>query len=184
MEALVAETLNQKQMAQDGKDAYSRGDYETAIKRFQAAAEGYASVGDKLSEAEMLNNCGVAHLRKGNGATALQAIEGTPATFAAAGDIRRQGLALGNLGDALESLGRKQEAGQAYEQSAELLEQSGEEEMRAHVLQALSKLQLKSGRQIEALATMEAGLEGFKKPSLKQRLLKKLLRIPFKMMGS
>jgi tetratricopeptide (TPR) repeat protein len=180
----MSDALNQAQETKEGKEAYQRGDYGAAAKLFQAAAEGYASAGDKLTEAELLNNCGVAYLRAGDGKAALQAIEATPATFASAGDIRRQGLALGNLGDALESVGRKQEAADIYTQSAELLEQAGEDEMRAHVLQSLSKLQLKSGRQIEALATMEAGLEGFKKPSLKQRFLKKLLRFPFKLMGS
>jgi hypothetical protein len=73
-------------------------------------------------EAELLNNCGVAYLRIGNGKSALQAIEATPATFAAAGDVRRQGLALGNLGDALEAVGRKQEAADVFMQSADLLE--------------------------------------------------------------
>ncbi len=180
----MPETLNQVQLAKEGKEAYQRGDYPSASKLFEAAAQGYASAGDHLNEAEMLNNCGVAFLRQGDGKAALQAIEGTPATFAAAGDLRRQGLALGNLGDALESVGRKEEAVEMYTQSADILERAGEEEMRAHVLQSLSKLQLKTGRQIEALATMEAGIEGFKKPTLKQRLLKKLLRIPFKMMGS
>jgi tetratricopeptide (TPR) repeat protein len=180
----MSETLNQGDLAKEGKDAYQRGDYATAVRLFQATAQGYASAGDKLSEAEMLNNCGVAHLRAGDGKAALQAIEGTPATFATAGDTRRHGLALGNLGDALEMVGRKQEAAENYQQSADLLEQAGEDDMRAHVLQSLSKLQLKSGRQIEALATMEAGLEGFKKPSVIQRFLKKLLRIPFKLMGS
>ena len=180
----MTDALDQEQLTKQGKEAYQRGDYGAAAKLFQAAAQGYASAGDKLSEAELLNNCGVAYLRAGDGKAALQAIDGTPATFATAGDIRRQGLALGNLGDAFESVGRKQEAADVYTQSADLLERAGEDEMRAHVLQALSKLQLKSGRQIEALATMEAGLDGFKKPSLKQRLLKKLLRIPFKMMRS
>jgi tetratricopeptide (TPR) repeat protein len=180
----MSDTLNQTQLSKDAKEAYRRGDYRAAAKLFQAAAQGYDSVGDNLNAAEMLNNCGVAYLRLGDGKAALQAVEATPATFAAAGDTRRQGLALGNLGDALESVGRKQEAADMYTQSAELLEQVGEDEMRAHVLQSLSQLQLKSGRQIEALATMEAGLEGFKKPSLKQRILKKLLRFPFKLMGS
>jgi tetratricopeptide (TPR) repeat protein len=178
----MSETFSPEKLAKDGKDAYIRGDFENASNCFRAAASGYATAGDKLMEAEMLNNCGVAYLRADNAKAALLVIEGTPATFAASSDKRRQGLALGNLGDALESVGRKQEAAQAYEQSAELLEQSGEDEMRAHVMQSLSKLQLKSGRQLEALATMEAGLEGFKKPSVKQRLLKKLLKIPFKLM--
>jgi len=180
----MSQTPSPDQKTKEAKEAYVRGDYAIAAQLFEESSHDYATAGDKLSAAEMLNNCGVALLRIGNGKSALQVIEGTPATFAAVGDIRRQGLALGNLGDALESVGRKQDAIQAFEQSADLLERAGEDEMRAHVLQSLSKLQLKSGRQIEALATMEAGIEGFKKPTLKQRFLKKLLRIPFKLMGS
>jgi len=180
----MSDVLNQVQLSKEAKEAYQRGDYVAAAKLFQNAAQTYSSNGDKLSEAEMLNNSGVALLRGGDGKAALHTLEGTPAIFAAAGDTRRQGLALGNLGDALESVGRKQEAAELYMQSADLLEQAGEDEMRAHVWQSLSKLQLKTGRQIEALATMEAGIEGFKKPTLKQRFLKKLLRIPFKLMKS
>lgn len=176
--------IDPAQLSKDGKDAYQRGEYSTAAKLFLASAQGYAVTGDKLSEAETLNNCGVAYLRDGDGQSALQVIQGTPAIFAAVSDIRRQGMALGNLGDALGAVDKKKEAADIYEQSANLLEQAGEYELRAHVLQSLSKLQLKSGRQIEALATMEAGLEGFKKPSLKQRLLKKLLRLPFKFLKS
>jgi tetratricopeptide (TPR) repeat protein len=180
----MLDALSQAQLTKEAKEAYQRGDYQGAAKLFQTAAQGYAAAGDKLMEAEALNNSGVSLLRIGDGKAALQIIEATPAIFAAAGDTRRQGLALGNLGDALESVGRKQEAADVYMQSADLLEQAGEDEMRAHVLQSLSKLQLKSGRQIEALATMEAGLEGFKKPTVKQRFLKKLLKFPFKLMRS
>lgn len=172
------------QLSKDGKDAYQRGEYGTAAKLFLASAQGYAAIGDKLSEAENLNNCGVSYLRDGDGQSALHVIQDTPATFASVGDIRRQGMALGNLGDALEAVDNKNEAADIYEQSADLLERAGEDELRAHVLQSLSKLQLKSGRQIEALATMEAGLEGFKKPSIKQRFLKKLLQLPFRFLKS
>jgi tetratricopeptide (TPR) repeat protein len=177
------EALNPKQLAKEGKAAFQRDDYVAAAKAFQAAAQGYGSTGDELNAAEMRNNSSVAFLKAGDAQASLQAVEGTAAIFAAAGDIRRQGLALGNLGAALEAVDRKQEAAEAYEQSADLLKQAGEEQMRAHVLQSLSNLQLRSGRQIEALATMEAGIESFEHPTLKQRLLKKLLRFPFRLMG-
>ena len=177
------ETLNPKQLADEGKSAFQREDYVAAAKAFQAAAQGYGSSGDELNAAEMRNNSSVALLKSGDAQASFQAVEGTAAIFAAAGDIRRQGLALGNLGAALEAIDRKQEAAEAYEQSADLLKQAGEEQMRAHVLQSLSKLQLRSGRQIEALATMEAGIESFEHPSFKQRLLKKLLHWPFRLLG-
>ncbi len=100
-----------------------------------------------------------------------------------AGDVRRQGMALGNLGAALEADGRIEEAVDAYEQSADLLKQVGESEFRANVMQSLSRLQLRTGRQFEALATMEAGLEGIERPNTQQRFLKKLLKLPYKYMG-
>ncbi len=180
----MAEVLDPKQLGKEAQAAYQRGDYGAAAKSFQAAAQSLAAAGDKTSEAEMLNHASVAFLQAGDAQSAFRAVDGTPATFAAAGDVRRQGLALGNLGAALDALNRKPEAVEAYQQSAELLEQAGESEMRAHVLQSLSKLQLRSGRQIEALATMEAGISGFERPTLKQRFLKKLLRLPFKFLRS
>lgn len=178
----MEDVLNPKQLLQDGQGAYRRGDFVNAARSFAAAAQGFAAAGDALTEAEMKNNASVAYLKAGDRQAALQVVEGTPAVFAQAGDIRRQGLALGNLGAAYDALNYKAEAIEAYQQSAELLERSGEEEMRAHVLQSLSALQLRSGKQLEAVATMEAGLESFKKPTLKQRLLKRLLRLPFRMM--
>jgi hypothetical protein len=89
-------------------------------------------------------------------------------------------MALGNLGTALEAVGRLDEAIQAYQQSADVLKQANETEMRASVMQSLSALQLRTGHQLEALATMQAGLDGLKKPSPKQRALRKLLNLPSK----
>jgi hypothetical protein len=46
-------------------------------------------------------------------------------------------------------------------------------------MQALSALQLRMGRQLEALATMNAGLAEVKRPNPAQRLAKKILQVPF-----
>ena len=61
---------------------------------------------------------------------------------------------------------------------------AGESEFRANVMQSLSQLQLKTGRQFEALASMEAGIDGLESPSAKQRFLKRLLKLPYKYMGN
>jgi hypothetical protein len=105
---------------------------------------------------------------------------GTDEIFAAAGDARRQALAIGNQAAALEGIGRSEEALEAYSRSADLLASLGETELRANVMQSASALQLRMGRQLEALASMQAGLSGLKHPTPKQRLVRRLLGLPFR----
>ncbi len=177
------ETLAPEQLAEEAKRAYQRGDYLAAGRAFEAAANSYRAREDSINTAEMLNNSSVAYLQAGDGVAALRVVEDTPRVFAEIGDLRRQGIALGNLGAALEAVGSNDQALEAYRQSADLLQQVGEAELRANVMQSLSALQLKTGRQLEALATMQSGIEGLKRPSLKQRMLKKLLNLPFKLLN-
>ncbi len=179
----MSETLAPKQLADEAKTAYQRADYASAGRVYQAAAQSYQEAGEPLMAAEMRNNASVAYLQAGDAETAVQMVEGTASVFAAAGDLRRQGLALGNRGAALEALGHLPEAAEVYQQSADLLKQAGETELRGRVMQSLSALQLRTGRQLEALATMNAGLDGISKPNLRQRLLKRLLQMPFKLLG-
>jgi tetratricopeptide (TPR) repeat protein len=179
----MAETLNPKQLDEEGKAAYARKDFLAAARAFQAASQGYASTGDVLSSAEMSNNASVALLQARDAEGALQAVGATPEIFAQAGDLRREGMALGNLGAALEGLKRYDEAMEAYEQSAEVFKQIGAEDLRANVLKSLSALQLRTGRQMQALASMQAGLDQVEKPTPQQSLLKRLLRLPLQMLG-
>ena len=179
----MIQTQTAEELAKRGKDAYSRRDYKEAAEVYQAAAEAYTSSGDKLMAAEAANNCSVAWLKLGNAQAALDAVKGTGAVFAEAGDVLRQGFAWGNQGSALEALGRLEEAITAYEQSATLLKQAGETEMKLYVMEALSELQLRTGRQLQALATIKAGLDGVNRPNPRQRLAKKILEIPFDLLG-
>jgi uncharacterized protein HemY len=103
--------------------------------------------------------------------------------FASADDIRRQAIALGNQAAALEALGKLDDAVGLYENSADLLKKSGDQELRSTVLQSLSAVQLRLGRQLEAMASMQAGLESIEHPSLKQRIVKKILRSPLDYLG-
>jgi len=171
-------------LSSQGQAAYQRGDYPESAEKFKAAAEAYQSAGDSLTAAEMHNNASVAYLQAGNAEAALAEVAGTPEIFASLGDLRRQAMAVGNRAAALAGLHRVEEALEAYELSASLLQQAGETDLRLHTMQAMSALQLESGRRLEALATMKAGLDNIKKPSPKQRLLKRLLDIPFNMLKS
>ncbi len=180
----MSETISQKQLISEARAAYKKGKYLDAGRSFEAAATGYLAEGDELSAAEMRNNASVSYLQAGETELAFQTVEGTDEIFASAGDIQRQGIALGNLGAALEADGRYEEAIDSYEKSSELLKAAGESEFRANVMQSLSQLQLKTGRQFEALASMEAGIDGLESPSAKQRFLKRLLKLPYKYMGN
>jgi len=177
----MADSISPRKISAEGQAAYQRGDYLAAAEHFRAAAAAYEAVSDLLMAAEMRNNASVAQLQAGNASAALAEVDGTPEIFTAAGDVRRQAMAVGNQAAALEGLKRTEEALAAYELSADLFQQVGEPDLRLHALKAMSALQLESGRRLQALATMKAGLDDLKKPTLKERFLQRLLNIPFRM---
>lgn len=174
------DTLNPQQLADEGQAEYSKGEYLSAARLYKAAADGFLASGNELVAAEMANNCSVAFLKGGNAEAALEAVMGTDIVFVNKGDILRQAMAIGNQAAALEKLKRLDEALSAYEKSAELLEEAGEFELRAYVLQSISSLQLRKGHYLEAYAKMLDGVMGLDKPDFKQRLLKSLMQVPFK----
>jgi tetratricopeptide (TPR) repeat protein len=176
----MPETLSGPQLMEEAKEAYQRGDYLAAARAYQAAAQSYSDQGDAPTSAELRNNSSVAYLRAGDAHSALDMVEGTPAIFATTGDARRQGMALGNLGAALEATNQLEEAAETYQHSAELLGLVHENELRAQVMQSLSLLQVRTGHQMEAVATMQSGLSGLEKPSTKQSFISKLLKFPSK----
>lgn len=171
------------ELAERAKTHYKQEDYTQAAELFGLASNGFETAGEPINAAEMANNRSVALLRGGDAAAALEAVGDTDRVFAEYGDTRRQALALGNRAAALAGLDRREEAEKTYWESARLLGEIGERELRATVLQAISKLQLKDGRYGEALASMDSGLEGAQKLSFSRRLVRKLIRIPMKMLG-
>ena len=176
------ETLNPNQLAEEGQAEYLKKEYLSAARLYKAAADGFFAAEDKIKAAEMANNCSVAFFKGGNAQAALEVASGTQDVFASMGDTRQQAMALGNQAAALEKLNRLDEAMSAYEKSAALLMDCGEAELRAYVLQAMSNIQLRKRKYLEAYATMMSGVMGIKKPNLRQRLLKSLIQIPLKLM--
>jgi len=173
----MTQTLSPEQLNEEGKAAYEREEYLEAAKAFEAAAKGFISSGDILAAAEADNNRSVTLLQAGEAESALEAVGNTPETFADANDMRRQAMALGNKAAALAALNRREDAEKAYWESARLLEEVGDTELRASVMNAISRLQMRSGRYLEAITSMQSGLDKTDKLSITQRILKKLLQI-------
>ncbi|MCE5206886.1 MAG: hypothetical protein LLG42_01085 [Chloroflexi bacterium] len=169
-------------LIQEAKKAYENKEYRQAAELFQNVAEQQIFLGDPLMEAEMKNNCSVAWLQAGEPQKSLDVVLGTDQVFAEANDPRRQAMALGNQAAALEALGSLSEAMDKYQTAADIFKDIHEEDLRAYVLKNLSALQLRTGDQLQAIASMHTALENKKKLGLKEKFLKKFLRIPFKML--
>jgi tetratricopeptide (TPR) repeat protein len=177
------EILNPEEQTEQAKKSYQQGDYQTAAQQFQAAAQAYRDQGKQALAAEMANNQSVAHLQDDDAQAALDCVLGTDKVFEQVGDKLKLAMALGNQAAAQEALGRLEEAETNYVRSADLLKELGEDELRAQVMKSISGVQMRSGRQLEALASMQAGVSGLKKPTLAQRWLKKLLDLPSKFLN-
>ena len=174
---------NPQQLIEQAKTAYQDEDFPRAAELFKTAQEGYAAAGDQPSAAEMANNRSVALLKAGDANGALQAVEGTDEIFAQAGDIKKQAMALANNAAALEGLKNFSEALQLYEQSSDLLKQIGENELRAYVLKSISAIQLRQGKQFEAVASMQASLDNKPNPGIQDRFVKRLIQWVYKLLG-
>lgn len=170
------------EISKKGKAAFEAGKFQQADSLFFEAQESYERAGNKLMAAEMKNNRCVALLQMDKAEEALQIVADTDQLFEEAEDRRRQAIALSNQATALEALARYPEAIEKYQQASDILKGLDEKEMRAYVLKSLSALQLKTGEQLQSLATMQAALESKKKLSLREKFLKRLLKVPFKMM--
>jgi len=178
-----ADSQTPQQLETEGGNLYRQGDYVEAANIFAAAEEGFGAQGNELKSAEMANNRSVTLLQADQAQTAFDAVNGTVDVFRQANDERRLAMALGNRGAALEALKQFDQAVSDYEESAEILKNIGEHDLRLDVMKSLSGLQLRTGSSLEALATMQSGVESIEKPKMKHRLLKRLLKLPARFFG-
>lgn len=170
-------------LAEEGRSLYQKGQYLAAAENFHAARVGFELKGDRYTAAEMANNCSVSYLLAKSASEALEELNGIEEYYSEIGDSMRQGITAGNAACALDALDRVDEAQSGYMRSAALLEKTGEDQFRANVMQSLSALQLRSGRKLEALVSMQQGIDGLKRPSLVQKMAKSILQYPFKMLN-
>src|SRR5450759_101070 len=170
-------------LAQMGLKAFQAQDLQKAKECFQAAREGFTNSGNSTKEAAMANNLSVILLKNGDAKAALQIADGTDKIFAEASDPQRQAMAFGNQGAALEALGQLKDALIVYQKSSDLLKQTGDKENRSIVLASISQIEMRMGQPLEAMVSMQISLDNRPKLSFREKLLNKLLKVPFKFLG-
>lgn len=149
--------------------------FNEAAAKFTEAAEQYEAQGDVAAAAEMRNNLGVAHIAQKNYEAALDAVVGTPDVFRGLGDQLREAQSISNIANILENLNRLDEAAKLYEQAIAMFTELNERENRAACWKALSNVQVKQDKKLQALASMQAGLKLTPNLSARERTLKGLI---------
>jgi tetratricopeptide (TPR) repeat protein len=166
-----------KILAADATKVYQEGDFDNAARLFGEAASAFQAENNALDAAEMKNNQSVAFIQSGDALASYEAAHGTAEIFLAAGDFRRTGMARSNEATALETSGRLDEALQIYRQAADDLEKAGEDQLRASVMQAVAGIYLRKWKILDALIALRVGLLGVKQPTLKQKIMLRLLKM-------
>ena len=163
---------------EEGKELYTARKFQQASTVFSQAAELYLNQGQEQLSAEMRNNQCVALLQAKQPREALAVVKGTALIFKGAGDQTKQAMAFANEATALKDLGQNSEAIDKFTLAADLFTQLNETAMHLEVMQSISALKMKSRNLIGAVFSMQDGLEQVEKPTLRQKLLIKLLKIP------
>lgn len=166
-----------------GLNAFNDGRFEESVCHFTSAHQAYLTQGDQGKAAQMANNLCVAYLKIDKNGEALEAVQGTPQVFLEHDDRVRAAQAYGNLASALEASGDIVGADENYRLAAKLFDQEGESEQYAYTLQALSRLQIRQGQPVKAVATMQDSLDAIPKPGFRDRILRRLLRFPFRFLN-
>lgn len=179
----MSDNPSPQSLCDQGKKAFQEEDFPTAAQQFEQAAMAYEAAGQEELAAEMWNNCSVARLKAGDAREALALVQGSDKVFARAGNRQKQAMALGNQAAALEALHQYNEALDLYLQSNQILKEIDDQELRPYVLQCIAGLQLRTGRQLEALVSSEVALDMKKNLSVRERLLKKLLGTASRLLG-
>ena len=155
--------------------AYKKKNFTVAKENFSECIRLLDEQNDYLNAAEMRNNLSVVLLELKKPEEALRVLQGTDVTFAEGNDKKRQAMALGNIATALQMNGELVEALTRFEQSAELFREINDPELRSITLKKISNLQLKTGKQFQALASLDASYDQSEKKSVKDRILQSFL---------
>jgi tetratricopeptide (TPR) repeat protein len=172
----MSELSDPKLLTENADRVYQEGDFENAARLYGEAASVFQAQGDPVTAAEMKNNQSVSFLQLKDAQSAYDAAAGTAEIFAAAGDFRRQGIAFANEATALQALNRLDQAIEKYLQSAEVFKQANEEQLRSSVMQAVAGIYLRRFKISEAMNYLSYSVADLKQPTLKQKIIKALLR--------
>ncbi|HEY46621.1 MAG TPA: tetratricopeptide repeat protein [Anaerolineae bacterium] len=180
---MTSEISSPNELERLALNAFRENRLDEAIQAFTTARQAFLAEGNEVKAAEMASSLSVVLLKTKRPEEALEAATGAPEIFIQSGEETLAAQALGNLGSALEACGDLKGAEEAYRQAAELFENLGDTEHHRYTMQSLSHLQLRLGRPLEALGTMQHSLDSQSRPGVRDRLLRCLLKLPNRFLG-
>lgn len=172
------ETEAADQLAEEALEHFRQDQFQAALDGFMEAAELYRSAGQPVRAAEMANNSAVTLLKMDRPQEAFDVLSGTTEIFAEAGEQRLQAQSIGNEAAAYEALDRPDAALALYNRALTIFNEIDDEEARSYTLQAISRLQLKSGQALQALDSMQAALDARPRRGFLGRVIQAIMRLP------
>lgn len=157
-----------------GRIAYDRGEYETAVTAFSSALEVCRQWGDVRGEASALMDLGVTHQRMDNLADAQQAYEEALGLFEQIGDDAGKAMVMGNLATLKKRRGAADEAEGLLQQAADMFYQLGKDDYEADTLRLLARIQLQRFAWLDALITYNRAMSRMEELTGLQKLLRTL----------
>jgi len=180
----MAETQNLTQDVTRTNEVYKAGKYLEAAIQFRQLVKDCKAMNVITLAGEMANNASVSYLQAGDPKNALAVLDGVAQVFEKHGETHKLAVTLGNEAACFEALDQKNKAADLYQKAAEIFAQEEEFDLYQKTIQSLSALQLKTGFPLEALTTMKVSLDRAPRKGIKNRLLKTILDIPFKLFTS
>ncbi len=172
------------ELQEKGIKLFQERDYSGAAELFRQAQEAYTAAGQTDLAAEMKVNLGLVHRALGEYEQAATLIQEALDVFSGLGDDKRAAQALGNLGGVFAAQGDSEQAMTCYRQAADTFKALGEDKLYGETLLALADLQVRSGQILTGAATYEVGLENLDQLSGRQKILRGLLDLRRRLIGS
>jgi tetratricopeptide (TPR) repeat protein len=173
-----------KDFQDQGVKLFQQKDYEAAAVAFGQAQAAYAEEGKQDMVGEMQTNIGLVHRALGENQQALDIMQQALATFQDMNDPLRAAKVLGNMGGVYVALGDKEQAYSCFRNAADVFQEMGENKLYGETLLAMGDLQVKDGKIMAGAATYEVGLEQIGELTASQRILKGLIGVRNKLMGT
>jgi tetratricopeptide (TPR) repeat protein len=171
-----------EELVDQGRQRYRVGELDAALLCLQQAYDGFKSDGNQSQIAEVANDLGVVYtvLRQWN--QAEKWLNDAHRLFVGLGDYDGEAQTLGNLGSMYRARGKLQEAAAHLQLAADRFHLVDDNERRAMTLKSLGFVRLRQYRFLQALATFEAAYACQPNPTFIQRLLRKFLSLPLRVL--
>ncbi len=169
---------NAQELYAQGLKCYQEGSVPNAVQALEQARTGFLAGGDEVQAAKVANDLGVLYYLTGRPRESRQLLDQALGVLEQHGDVFGQAKALGNIAQQMNRAGDRQGAERNYARAAELFHQVGQKDFEYETYRALSHMQLKRGRWLEALASFDRGLAA----RGGSRLFRLFLQIPLRML--